>query len=319
MRGAPEVTVVIPTRDRWPLLSAHALPSALSQEGVELEVVVVDDGSVDGTHERVPELGEDRLRLMRHDHPRGKAAARNTGIADARGEWVAFLDDDDLWSPRKLRVQLDAVGSAHWAYTGTLVVDESLRPIDSLRLVAPDTLVDGLRHGNVVAGGSSTVMVRTDLLRKVGGFDESLWLGQDWDLWLRLAGSPAVACPEYLVATLEHPGRAALQDRKLLMRTVDELLRRSGGDRHDRRAAAEWIANEYHRGGRRLEASLLYLRAAIVFRSAGNVPPAIGVLFGERGMRQAARVLSRFGNGSHLDLERRPPAVPPEWLERFRR
>jgi glycosyltransferase involved in cell wall biosynthesis len=318
MPQTPEVTIVIPTLDRLRLLSRHALPSALEQEDVELEVIVVDDGSSDGTRDFVLGLGDERVRVLRHDSPRGKAAARNTGIAEARGAWLALLDDDDLWSPRKLRVQLDAVGTAHWAYTGTLVVDESLRVTDALPLADPETLAEELRHGNVVNGGSSTVLVRTDLLRQVGGFDESLWLGQDWDLWLRLARRPAVACPEYVVATLEHAARSALQDRKLLIATADELLRRSGGDQADRRAAAQWIANEYFRGGRRLQASYLYLRAAIAYRSPGNLPPAVGALFGDLGIRAADHLLAKVGRGSHLDLDRSPPPDPPAWLDRFR-
>jgi glycosyltransferase involved in cell wall biosynthesis len=312
------VTVVIPTRDRWSLLSTYALPSALGQEGVELEVVVADDGSVDGTSARLDDLADQQLRYVRHDEPRGAAAARNAGIADARGEWIAFLDDDDLWSPSKLRAQLESMGSARWGYTGAFVVDERLRPIDTLPLADPSSLPDALRHGNVVAAGSSSVLVRAELVRSVGGFDENLWFGYDWDLWRRLAeaGSAAV-CPDLLVATLEHSRRSRLRDRRLLLKESDELVRRGGGDRDDRRSAAEWIANDQHRGGKRVAASLLYLRAAVLFRSPGNLPPAVGALFGERGMRAAARLLSTLGRGSHLDLERHPPAVAPEWLRAF--
>ena len=313
----PEVSVVIPTRDRCRLLFAHALPSALEQEDVDLEVVVVDDGSEDGTWARLAAVADPRVRVVRQQPSRGTAAARNAGIDTARGEWIAFLDDDDLWSPRKLRTQLDAVGSAGWVYAGAIVVDETLAPTDTLPLVEPADLAGSLRHGNVLVGGGSSVVVRRELLSEVGRFDEALPLGQDWDLWLRLAAHPAAACPGVLVATLEHPGRSALRHRRVVVETVEELLRRSGGDRHDRLAAAEWAANEYVRGGKRLDASLLYLRAAVLFRSPGNVPPAVAALFGHRGMRAAARVLRSIGRGSHLDLERRPPGSPG-WLERFR-
>ena len=133
MTGAlpPTVTVVIPTRDRVRLLTSHALPSALSQEGVVLEVIVVDDGSSDGTEESVAAIQDERLSLVRHEQPRGVSAARNTGIAAARGEWLAFLDDDDLWSPLKVSRQLEtaaAVG-ARWVYAASLVVDEQTRPM----------------------------------------------------------------------------------------------------------------------------------------------------------------------------------------------
>ena len=107
--SAPEATVVIPTHDRWPLLSRRALPSALAQEDVELEVVVVDEASSDGTREGLEALDDPRLRIVRHDVPRRLPGARNAGVEVARGRWLAFLDDDDLWSPATLGTQLQAL------------------------------------------------------------------------------------------------------------------------------------------------------------------------------------------------------------------
>jgi glycosyltransferase involved in cell wall biosynthesis len=314
----PDVSVVIPTRDRWSLLSSNSLPSALAQEHVEVEVIVVDDGSRDGTSERLAKLGDPRVRGIRLDPARGAAAARNEGIAAARAEWVAFLDDDDLWSPRKLRAQLDAAGAAQWGYTGAFVVDEALRATDVLPLAEPSALAEALRHGNVLAAGSSAVIARTDALREVGGMDEGLAFGYDWDLWRKLASrSPPSVCPELLVATLEHAQRSRMRNRRLLVRETDELVRRGGGDHGARRAAAEWIANDQFRAGKHVAAAALYLRAAVVFRSPGNLPPAVGALFGRPGMRVASRILAALGGDSHLDLERRPPPTTPEWLEAF--
>jgi glycosyltransferase involved in cell wall biosynthesis len=93
--AAPDVSVVIPTRDRSRLL-VLALRSALRQREVDLEVVVVDDGSGDDTPEVVAGLRDARVHLVRHPGPHGVSAARNSGIAAARGRWIAFLDDDDL-------------------------------------------------------------------------------------------------------------------------------------------------------------------------------------------------------------------------------
>ena len=169
--------MVVPTRDRWSLLSRHALPSALGQEGVEVEVVVVDDGSTDGTPELVEALGGERVKLVRQAASRGPAAARNAGIGVARGDWVAFLDDDDLWSPVKLTMQLGAVGDAGWGYCGGVVVDERLEVVDTLAVRSVSAIAEELRSGNVVAAGSSSVIARTDLLRSLGGFDELSILG----------------------------------------------------------------------------------------------------------------------------------------------
>src|SRR5829696_5642514 len=96
---SPTVSVVIPTRNRSQLLS-RTLQSALNQEEVAVEVVVVDDGS-DNRDALVPEIEDTRVRLVRHRQRRGPAAARNTGIEAARAPWVAFLDDDDLWAPHR--------------------------------------------------------------------------------------------------------------------------------------------------------------------------------------------------------------------------
>src|SRR6266542_1529901 len=106
-----DVSVVIPTRGRVDFLSC-AVGAALGQQGVNVEVVVVDDASPDGTASWVAKQREDRLRLVRQDTQRGVSAARNSGVQAARGTWVAFLDDDDAWAPDKLESQLSAATTA---------------------------------------------------------------------------------------------------------------------------------------------------------------------------------------------------------------
>src|SRR5262249_13690716 len=119
---APEISVVIPTHNRWSLLSTGALASALCQEDVRHEVIVVDDGSSDETPDRLSKIKRAGLQVLRHKRPLGVAVARNAGIASARGEWVAFLDDDDFWAPRKLRSQLDTAAAtrASFVYSDVL-------------------------------------------------------------------------------------------------------------------------------------------------------------------------------------------------------
>jgi glycosyltransferase involved in cell wall biosynthesis len=120
----PEVTVVVPTHDREALLR-QTLGSILGQRGVDFEVIVVDDGSSDDTAAAVAGLGDPRVRLVRHGRPLGVAAARNRGIAEAAGAWLAFCDDDDLWAPDKLARQLQAATQtgANWVYTGEVHID----------------------------------------------------------------------------------------------------------------------------------------------------------------------------------------------------
>ena len=96
--GKPDVSVVVPTRDRWTLLDA-TLTSALAQQGVNFEIIVIDDGS-SSQPPPMPALTDPRVRLIRNAGPHGVARARNLGIDQARGQWIAFLDDDDVWAPR---------------------------------------------------------------------------------------------------------------------------------------------------------------------------------------------------------------------------
>jgi glycosyltransferase involved in cell wall biosynthesis len=109
--AAVDVTVVIPTRDRLASLLA-TLAGVWRQSDVQLEVVIVDDGSRPEVAAEYEGLCSDRVRVLRNAESRGPGAARNAGIAIARGQWVAFLDDDDLWAPSKLRRQLDAAERA---------------------------------------------------------------------------------------------------------------------------------------------------------------------------------------------------------------
>src|SRR4029453_7953121 len=101
-----DVSVVVPTRNRSALL-ARTLQSVLRQQDVEFEVIVVDEASTDETPAVLSALGNQRVRVIRHDSPRGLSAARNNGAAGASGEWLAFIDDDDLWAPDRLARQLD--------------------------------------------------------------------------------------------------------------------------------------------------------------------------------------------------------------------
>jgi glycosyltransferase involved in cell wall biosynthesis len=321
--ATPEVTVVIPTRDRWNLLSTHALPSATCQEGVSVEVIVVDDGSSDGTARGLARFADPRVRTIRNERPAGVSAARNSGIAAARGTWIAFLDDDDLWAPQKLARQLSAAkgAGAPWVYAAAIVVDEATRPLYALPLPTASSVAAELDRGNVIPGGPSNVVARAELLRELGGFDESLSQGEDWDVWLLLVGAaqPAV-CEDVLVATLSHGERSIYRYRPQAMREIERMLSKHRVvRREDRLGAAEWLADQYHRGGSPYRAAVTYLRAAIAYRSLGNLPPAIGALLGTRGMRLASRLLLATRGASHLEDETLAVASEPPWLALYRR
>jgi glycosyltransferase involved in cell wall biosynthesis len=320
--AAPEATVIIPTRNRWQLLSTHALPSALEQVGVDLEVVVVDDASEDDTRARLMELDDQRVRVVGHESRRGLAAARNNGAASARGEWLSFLDDDDLWAPTKLRAQIDAATALgrDWAYARAIVVDAELRVIDIHPFPEPEQIESLLHGGNHVPGGGSNVIVRAAAHRRVGGFDEKLAYFEDWDFWLRLVtgGLPA-ACPEIVVARVEHGQNMLFRDRANVLRDFERLLAKHRDvTRADRLAVAEWLAHEHVRGGMHRRAASLYLRAAIAHRSPGNLVAAVGALFGMRGIGAASRLLLAVRGRTHLEeATKSDPPPAPSWLERY--
>jgi len=122
----PLVSVVVPSHNRARLLR-RTLRSILAQHLTDLEVVLVDDGSTDETPQ-ITNGADPRIVVIRNQEPGGVSAARNRGIAAARGEWIAFCDDDDLWSPDKLSRQLMAAErtGAGWVYSGDVNIDDKL-------------------------------------------------------------------------------------------------------------------------------------------------------------------------------------------------
>jgi Glycosyl transferase family 2 len=196
-----DVTVVIPTRNRVRLLE-DALRSALSQVDVSFEVRVVDDASTDGTSELLSGCLDMRVQHVRHESACGVAAARNRGVSEAKGEWLAFLDDDDLWAPTWLRTALE-IGrtcQAGAVYGSRLVVDARRRVIAALPAAHASRVHGSLATANVL-GGPSGVMVRADVMATAGGFDERLSALADWEAWLRVLDiCHAAPVPDFLVA-----------------------------------------------------------------------------------------------------------------------
>ena len=312
---------IIPTRNRWPMLSSLALPSALAQEDVELEVVVVDDASHPTGHRRAGRGARRSARAARSQRDQRRLPARGTsGPLSLEARWLAFLDDDDLWSPRKLRAQIDTAERA--GVVGLRAVPSSSTPSSAPR-APPVSRSRGARRpsrgGNHVPGGGSNVIVRAETFRDGRRFDENLRFFEDWDLWLRLlAGLPA-ACRRRRHgpgrARIEHglprPARVAAAYERLMAK------RRPVTD-EDRRALAEWLALEQHRGREtRLRCADVPLRRRSAIGAPATFPPPAARCSGARGIELASRFLERTRGSSHLDL-RGGPATRPEWLAAFR-
>jgi glycosyltransferase involved in cell wall biosynthesis len=185
----PRVSVIIPTYNREHLIS-RAIQSVQHQTYQDFEMIVVDDGSTDHTEEMASSFRDEKIRYLRHDQNKGLPAARNTGIRAAKGEYVAFLDDDDDWFPTKLEKQVNQFEKSNEKigviYTGFLLKAQHTGKI--LAEVIPTLrgeVYRDLLNGNILH--VSTSMIKKIGLEQVGFFDESFLSFEDWDLWMRLS------------------------------------------------------------------------------------------------------------------------------------
>ena len=208
MESRPLVSVVIPAYNSGRTIRA-TVESALDQTVGDLEVIVVDDGSQDETVPVVKAIEDPRVRLVRRPNG-GAAAARNTGILEARGRWVALLDSDDLWVPDKLERQLlvlDADPTVLAVQSGAYFVDDFLRVLYVRRCFQPeDNLLTFLRFQNMPNVASTWVIDRQKLV-EIGMLDEDLAILEDWELSVRVARYCNPVCIEDPLSLYRvHPG-----------------------------------------------------------------------------------------------------------------
>jgi len=229
MPTRPLVSVIIPTYNRAALV-AQAVASALAQTWRDFEVLVVDDGSSDDTAAALaPFAGQ--VTVLRRSSRGGVSAARNQGIAAARGQWLAFLDSDDLWLPEKLRRQwtfLEAHPKLRLCQTEETWVRRGVRvnPPLSHRKMGGHIFLQSLARCLV---SPSAVLLHRRLIEEHGSFDENLPAAEDYDLWLRLSWRYEVGLvPEPLI--IKRGGHA------------DQLSRQWGLDRHRIRALVKLLA-----------------------------------------------------------------------------
>jgi glycosyltransferase involved in cell wall biosynthesis len=245
----PDVAVVIPTYNRRAMV-CEAVESVLAQRNAKFELIIVDDGSTDGTWDELTQIAAvandhaqwEMMRIERTPN-RGPAAARNTGVAMAAARFVAFLDSDDLWLPYKLNRQIAfmrehrecAISQTEeiWMRNGRRV-----NPGARHRKRAGDLFADSLLTCLI---SPSAVIMRTDLFREAGGFDEDMAAAEDYDLWLRLLTDHEVGLidEQLVIRRAGHPGQ--------LSATVPAL------DRFRVLALLKLLARENLALGRRIE------------------------------------------------------------------
>jgi glycosyltransferase involved in cell wall biosynthesis len=237
----PRVSVIVPVYNGAATI-AGTVRSILAQTFRDFEVLVIDDGSTDGSgaiaQAVAAELGDERLRVLTQTNG-GQAIARNHGMAIARGEFFAFIDADDWWTPDKLAAQvaaLDAHPAAALAYSWTVLVNGDRQPLGG-RVEAP---FSGAVHGlllvtDFISSGSNP-LVRRSAIARVGGFDPALVPSEDWDLWLRIAAEFEVICvPEPHILYRQRPASSSddvwRQERVSRIILNRELGREPGRDR----------------------------------------------------------------------------------------
>lgn len=188
--ATPLVSVIIPTFNRRELVQ-KTIESVLSQTYPACEVIVIDDGSTDGTERALATRFGSQIRYSWQEN-RGESVARNAGIIVARGEYIALLDSDDLWLPNKLSKQVQLIESLpHICMVGcqAWLMDSHGKRIEvdpiGAELQRADYSLESLLWSNEVGGGSIG-LIRRSALEQIGGFDPDIRFGEDWDLWLRL-------------------------------------------------------------------------------------------------------------------------------------
>jgi len=200
------VSVIIPTRNRLALLK-RAINSVLAQTFKDLEIIVVDDCSTDETGEYLRNEKIPNLNYIRLEQKSGGAVARNCGIKEAKGKYIAFLDDDDEWLPDKLQKQIKCIEqneNTGICYTGRRIItnDDSIKGITkSYSFNYPpgkDNYLAIMRDNFV--GVTSSVVIPREILLQINGFDEDMPCYQDYELFIRiLKNYKAVGINEPLV------------------------------------------------------------------------------------------------------------------------
>jgi len=188
MTGRPQVSVVMPAYNVAPFI-LESVRSVLGQSFQDLELIVVDDGSRDGTADRLLAVKDPRLQIIQQVN-RGSSSARNSGIKLASCEYVGFIDADDLWAPNKLETHitfLEQHPEVDLTFSRSELIDENGNPTGrTSALVSGEISFQDLLTENVVNNGSAVVM-RRKALDLAGHFDTELEACVDWDLWLRVA------------------------------------------------------------------------------------------------------------------------------------
>jgi glycosyltransferase involved in cell wall biosynthesis len=181
------LSVIIPTHNRANLLK-KAIESVRAQTFQEMEIIIINDASTDETEQLLHDLIkiDARIKVISNPTSLGGSKSRNKGIFASQGEWIAFLDDDDIWLPEKIEQQLKALHSNPRAVAASCAFIANYPFNIKKHITTPSNIsVDNLLISNSL-GGASVCICSAALVKQIDGFDGHLKSAQDWDLWLRL-------------------------------------------------------------------------------------------------------------------------------------
>ena len=298
MKPVPQVSVVIPVHNREALIG-RAIDSVLRQSFADFELLVVDDGSTDATAARVLAHADPRLRLLRHAENRGAAAARNTAIAAARGEFIAFLDSDDEWLPDKIARQVACLAAAPpdtlMCCSGYWMVRERSREVAARIPAARGSWREALRDGCNLSPGS-TAFIRRRAFDLHGPLDERLGRLEDWDWLLRYTTR------HDLIVIAEPLARIYIAERMRFEPVHEAVKRLRAKHGTEMRRLGFWPAARFRAALLMEEAVTAFyagrpLRAALYFAGSLAIYPRKPAGFFAHVARRALRLLRRSKGG----------------------
>ncbi|MGG6293241.1 glycosyltransferase family 2 protein [Leptolyngbya sp. AN02str] len=224
----PTVSVVIPAYNAMAYLP-ETLASVLNQTWTDCEVLIINDGSTDGITEWATTVTDPRVRFM-HQENGGVSRSRNLGIAQSQGTYIAFVDADDLWLSTKLEKQLQCFQhnpTLGLVYTWTQLIDELGTPTRTTicNHLEGQVWKDVLMSDPV--GNGSAAMVHRRCLEQVGGFDPSLSIFEDRDLWIRIAEHYSFGVVKECLTHYRQHGNSAMRDRQKVLRDMRIVVDRS--------------------------------------------------------------------------------------------
>jgi len=239
---SPAVSIVLPTFNR-PEFLPPAIESIFAQTLTDWELIIADDGSEADTRAYLQALeNPPRLRVLYLPHTGKPAAVRNAALREAHGEFVAFLDSDDIWLPMKLQTQIASLHrhpSRNWSYTRFVLVDASGNPTAWARRTGGWPVPGGWILDKLVTGKTAialpSIVVRRDLLSRIGNFDEDLVGSEDYELYLRLAAQGEVDAIDTVLTLVrrhtQHFSGQGVIPFESNVRIIEKLLR-SGAVEH---------------------------------------------------------------------------------------